>query len=358
MTKRIQFSKTSLILFFGLLNLCFSAQANLVNDPSIEAGTKWNPGGGDVGFTTQAAQVRTGSKAVKVVNNGNGTNSPTSKMIQERIPGVTAGTEYIFSVWVKGNGVIGTVGGAWPIAAIKWRDASGAVIRELDNKLKESYMWAPGGIEAKNNPKTYPYQKMFIHLQAPSGAKSFDVDFRTWYGCTGGETYWDDVSLVARDLSILGTKLATYQAENATITGGHVASDHSDYTGSGFVDIDGAQGFATFEWTNVDGGAGGARILNFRYSWEGNEQPIELFVNGVSQGARKPEAGTGRRGVWASDIWTVNLRAGNNTIKYKVNRKGGLKSQPMVDKLDVHSTTGGGGGGGGGGGVTAPASPP
>jgi len=102
------------------------------------------------------------------------------------------------------------------------------------------------------------------------------------------------------------------------------------------------------ELNNVVGG--GSRVLSFRYSWEGNVKPFEVFVNGVSQGApRKPQP-TGRRGVLASDIWNVTLPAGNNTVRLVVNKTGGLNSQPMIDKMDVHNFGSGGG--------LPPASPP
>ncbi len=223
-------------------------------------------------------------------------------------------------MWVKGNNVVGIGAGGKPLAVVRWRNAAQQKIRS------EMYNWAPYG--------TYDWRQMKLHLQAPQDATGVDVSFRSWWDCTGGETYWDDVSLTPRDFGSRGSLLANYQAENADIrTGGSIQTYHPDYTGSGYFDV--TSDGAILQWNNVAGG--GDRILAARYSWEGVVRYLELFVNGVSQGRKKPEL-TGRRGSWASELWNVNLPAGSNTVRLKIGNVGGEDAQPMIDRLEVYSS--------------------
>lgn len=300
-----------------------AVEANVIPDPSFEGGTSfWKLE--DNTSAIISSPTRTGSKALKMINVGNGVNSKAHHASQQRITGIEAGREYVYRVWVSGKNLEGIGGGGKPLAVVRWRDSTGNIIRTGEGKLKESYLWAPYG--------SYSFRLMTMNLQAPSNAKLLDIMFRTWWGTTLGESYWDDVDLTPRDFTGRGGLVATYQAENANVkTGGAVHSLHTDYTGTGYFDID-TDG-AILEWKNVVGG--GNRVLSFRFSWEGNEQNMQLFVNGVSQGARKPLP-TGRRGIWASDLWNVSLPSGNNTIRLKISKKGKINSQPMVDKLDVY----------------------
>ena len=94
---------------------------------------------------------------------------------------------------------------------------------------------------------------------------------------------------------------------------------------------------AILEWQNVPAAISANRTISVRFSWEGNVKDLELYINGTLAGQSTPLA-TGRRGIWATHIFTgVNVPAGNNTIRLVVNKTGGLKSQPMIDKVDIHT---------------------
>jgi len=311
-------------LLWLLLGVSSLVKANVVPDPSFEDGTtNWVLP--DSSQTFVSSPTRTGTSALKMVNVGNGVDSPVHQTHQQDISGIVPGQEFIYTVWVKGVDVQGVGDGGKPLAVVRWKDVNGDIIRTTSGGAKESYIWAPYG--------TYDYRRMRIALQAPSNAKFLDVLFRTWWGTTSGETYWDDIDFAKRNFSGLGGLLATYQAEDADVmSGGNLLSDKSDYTGSGYYDINTTG--AVLQWNNVVGG--GDRVLSFRYSWEGNVKNMELFINGVSQGARKPLP-TGRRGTWASDLWNVDLPAGNNIVQLVVTQSGGEKAQPMVDKLEVYN---------------------
>jgi hypothetical protein len=328
MIRRICRYPRILTFFTVSLGLCTFAEANVVPDASFENGTaNWSLQ--DNTSAIIGSPTRTGTKALKMINVGNGVDSPSHYAQQNSITGITPGQEYYYSVWVSGNNLVGVGDGGKPLAIVRWRDGNKKIILASDGRWKESFLWAPYG--------TYGFRQMTMVLQAPSNASFVDMVFRTWWGCTGGESYWDDVALTVRDFSGRGNLLATYQAEDAsTKSGGSVKSEKLDYTGTGYYDV--TTNGAILEWTNVSGG--GDRVLSFRYSWEGNVRDLELFVNGISRGKHRPLP-TGRRGIWASDIWNVNLPAGTNTIRLKIGKTGGLNSQPMFDKLDVHAVGGG-----------------
>ncbi len=310
-----------IFVLFGFFSLTSVAQANVIPDPSFEGGTTyWRSG--DYGSSIISAPTRTGSRALKLINDFDGTKAPAHNAGQYQINGVVGGREYVYTVWVKGNNVEGIGAGGKPLMVVRWRNAAQQRIRN------EMFNWAPYG--------TYDWRQMKIRLQAPSSATGVDVSFRSWWDCTGGVTYWDDVSLTPRDFGNRGSMVASYQAEEANVrTGGSVENSHSDYTGSGYYDV--SSDGAILQWNNVAGG--GSRVIAARYSWEGNCRYLELFVNGVSQGRKKPEV-TGRRGSWASELWTVNLPAGSNTVRLRIGNAGGEKAQPMIDRLEVFSATG------------------
>ena len=300
------------------------SHANLVPDPSFEKGTastKLLDGASSI----DSSVARTGSKSLKLKNDGAAKGHNAG---QYGFGGVQAGTEYVYSVWVRGTDVRGHGSGGKPLTIVQWLDAGG-------NKLeKERFIWAPYG--------NYGWVQMKIHLQAPAKAAKANVSFRSWYDCLSGHTNWDDISLAPRNLSYRGSLTGTYQAESATRTsGGSIKSVEPGYTGSGY--FHGTSDGAFLEWTNVSGGAsGGKRVLAFRYAYEGNQKSWEVFVNGKSQGVEKPVA-TGRVQSWASFDWNVTLQPGNNTVRVKVlNVPAGELSRPNIDKMDVYAGGGGG----------------
>jgi hypothetical protein len=300
---------------------------NIIPDPSMENGAAWVPSDGNAAVVTGVA--RTGTRSIRLIQNGTGNNSqPNHNITQSNIPGVIPGAEYIFTVYVRGDNIQGIGAGGKPLTVLRWRNASNA------NVATELYMWANFG--------TYNWIPRIIHLQAPSTASKINVGFRSWWDVTTGLSYWDDASLVPRQFPNRGSLLASYQTENGTISNGVIESHEPDYTGSGYLKPNN-NGYV--QWTNVSGGTtGGQRIISMRYAHEGNVRNVELLVNGVSQGQIAPVA-TGRTSSWASHDWTVNLNAGNNTVRLRAVE---YTAGPLFDKIDVYSFGSGGGGGGGG----------
>ncbi|KKU81020.1 MAG: hypothetical protein UY07_C0027G0001, partial [Parcubacteria group bacterium GW2011_GWA1_47_8] len=304
--------------------------SNIIPDPSMELGTQvWRPS--DYGSTVVNTVARTGTRSIKLTHDGTGSSSnPLHNITQAGIPGVTPGAEYVYTVYVRGDNIVGNGAGGKPLSVLRWRNGAGTAL------AKEMYMWAPYG--------TYSWMPMTIYLQAPSTAQKIDAGFRSWWDVTGGNSYWDDTSLDLRAFPNRGSLLASYQSESGTVSNGLIETAEPDYTGSGYLKPNDG-GYV--EWTTVSGGtSGGARIISARYSYEGMVKPVELFVNGISQGQQTPVA-TGRTSSWASLDWAVNLNPGNNTVRLKAID---FTAGPMLDKIDVYARGSGGGSGGGQGG--------
>ena len=90
--------------------------------------------------------------------------------------------------------------------------------------------------------------------------------------------------------------------------------------------------FRSFEWNNIDGGAGGSYTLSFRYASKNKaNRQCEISVNGVGAG-NVSFASTGAKKNWLTDTIDVTLSSGQNTIRITANTgKGG----PNIDRMDV-----------------------
>jgi hypothetical protein len=114
-------------------------------------------------------------------------------------------------------------------------------------------------------------------------------------------------------IEILPLPLVTtrYEAENATLTGTQVATYHSGYSGTGYVDgLDAAGDKISF---TVNANLSNSYILKIRY-YVCNEQKNFVKVNGFdAEGASSVFPGNSC-GAWTDKEMTINLNAGSNTI--------------------------------------------
>jgi exo-1,4-beta-D-glucosaminidase len=125
-----------------------------------------------------------------------------------------------------------------------------------------------------------------------------------------------------------------FEAESATLSQAVVATNHTGFTGTGFVDYNTAAG-AFIEWTvNVD--QAGTVGLGIRYAnGKAPNRPLTVSVNG-GPAVTVNCAGTGSWDTWALATLTAQLKAGANTIRATTaDASGG----PNVDSLTI--TTGG-----------------
>jgi subtilisin-like proprotein convertase family protein len=122
-----------------------------------------------------------------------------------------------------------------------------------------------------------------------------------------------------------------YEAENAAITQGVVASNHAGFSGTGFVDYNAVVGSAV-QWTVTATTAGPAR-LTFRFANGSTaNRPMNIAVNGTVVAAGQAFAGTGGWATWSTVTVQVNLTAGTNTVRATATAASG---GPNVDYLEV-----------------------
>ncbi|WP_328321412.1 carbohydrate-binding protein [Kribbella sp. NBC_00382] len=122
-----------------------------------------------------------------------------------------------------------------------------------------------------------------------------------------------------------------YEAEDATITSGVVESNHTGFTGRGFVNYDNAVGSAV-EWT-VNAAAAGPATVVLRYA-NGTtvNRPMNVSVNGTVVSSGLAFASTGNWDTWQDKTIIVNLVAGSNKIKAVATTANG---GPNADSLTV-----------------------
>lgn len=127
--------------------------------------------------------------------------------------------------------------------------------------------------------------------------------------------------------------LKTYQAEDYTSSNDcTVKNSFGGYTGTGYIDY-GEQG-AYIEWNNVNVSTAGTYTLTFRFSngsSQGNRTG-DVYINGVDRADVTFEQ-TGSWDTWQTVTASVQLNAGNNTVRLTASSSNG---GPNLDKLEVN----------------------
>jgi hypothetical protein len=122
-----------------------------------------------------------------------------------------------------------------------------------------------------------------------------------------------------------------YQAENAVLSQAAVFSNHTGYTGTGFVDYTNVAG-GSIEWT-VTAAAAGNRPGTFRYANGSTAgRPMNIAVNGATVATGVAFDPTGGWATWTDQTVSLPLQAGANTIRATATTATG---GPNVDKLTV-----------------------
>lgn len=124
-----------------------------------------------------------------------------------------------------------------------------------------------------------------------------------------------------------------YEAELGTNSAGTtIDTNHAGFTGTGFVNTNNAIGAFCEITVNVP--AAGSYNLSFRY---GNgttvDRPQSVEVNGISQISTLGFPGTGAWTTWGTADFSLNLTAGNNTVRFISLTANGAAN---LDCLDVY----------------------
>jgi glucose/arabinose dehydrogenase len=125
-----------------------------------------------------------------------------------------------------------------------------------------------------------------------------------------------------------------YQAEDATISQGVVESNHTGYTGSGFVNYDNLAG-SYVEWT-VTAPAGPADVTLRYANGTSATRPMDFTVNGQPGAVGITFPGTGAWTTWKAKTVRLQLTAGTNKIRARATSADG---GPNADELTVTPTT-------------------
>ncbi|MEV0347572.1 PQQ-dependent sugar dehydrogenase [Nonomuraea sp. NPDC050680] len=122
-----------------------------------------------------------------------------------------------------------------------------------------------------------------------------------------------------------------YEAESATISQGVVESNHTGYSGTGFVNGDNVAG-SSVEWT-INAPSAGTATLAFRYAnGTSANRPSDISVNGTVVAAARAFNATTNWDTWATVTLTAPVVAGTNTIKATASTAGG---NPNWDYLEA-----------------------
>jgi endo-1,4-beta-D-glucanase Y len=123
----------------------------------------------------------------------------------------------------------------------------------------------------------------------------------------------------------------TYQAEDALISQGTVATNHTGFTGTGFVDYTNVAG-SYLQWT-VSAASSGPATLAIRYA-NGTtaNRPMDISVNGTVVAAGVAFNPTASWDTWAVANVTATLPAGSSTVRATATTASG---GPNVDALTV-----------------------
>ncbi|MFF4211733.1 PQQ-dependent sugar dehydrogenase [Streptomyces sp. NPDC001796] len=130
-----------------------------------------------------------------------------------------------------------------------------------------------------------------------------------------------------------GTALAAtdYQAEDARISQGTVATNHTGYTGTGFVDYTNVKG-SYVEFT-VNAASAGTSALTLRYAnGTSTDRPMDISVNGsvVASGVSFPA--TADWNTWVAKTVNVPLTAGTDKIRATATTADG---GPNLDRVSL-----------------------
>ncbi|HTI28535.1 MAG TPA: discoidin domain-containing protein [Kutzneria sp.] len=128
-----------------------------------------------------------------------------------------------------------------------------------------------------------------------------------------------------------GTSPVDYQAEDATISQGTAATNHTGYTGTGFVDYTNVTG--SYVEFAVNAASAGTVPVTIRFAnGTTTSRPMDLAVNGTTVVAGQAFNATADWDTWTTVTFQAPLTAGANTIRLTATTANG---GPNLDKITV-----------------------
>src|SRR6266536_1610318 len=115
-------------------------------------------------------------------------------------------------------------------------------------------------------------------------------------------------------LTLANAAATRYEAENATISQGTVANNHTGFSGTGFVDYTNVTG-SYVQWT-VNAASAGTASLSIRFAnGTTTSRPMDIAVNGTVVASGLAFNPTANWDTWATASTTATLNAGSNTVR-------------------------------------------
>ncbi|WP_235002319.1 CBM35 domain-containing protein [Actinacidiphila paucisporea] len=169
-----------------------------------------------------------------------------------------------------------------------------------------------------------------VTLKAGSDTVAYRFD-----SADSGNVNLDDITLAAAPVPPSGQ----YEAESAALSGGAViVSDHTGYTGSGFVGgyTDAGKGTAATTFS-VTAATAGSTPVTLRYAnGTGSTRTLSVYVNGTKAVATSLPA-TANWDTWGTTTENLNLNAGANTVAYRFDSTD--NGNVNLDNITVGTTT-------------------
>jgi len=129
------------------------------------------------------------------------------------------------------------------------------------------------------------------------------------------------------DVNMVGVTATDYQAENCLISQGVVESNHTGYTGSGFVNTDNVTG--SYVQCTV---SGPATSLSVRYAnGTTTNRPMAASQDGTAQGSINLP-GTGAWTSWATATVPISIASGTHTVRLTSTTSNG---GPNLDRISI-----------------------
>jgi glucose/arabinose dehydrogenase len=128
-----------------------------------------------------------------------------------------------------------------------------------------------------------------------------------------------------------------YEAEGATISQGVVESNHTGFSGTGFVNLDNVAGSYVEFTVNSATAGNGTLAIRFANGTTAN-RPMNIAVNGAALVDAQSFPGTGAWTAWETVTVAISLRAGANTVRLASSTATGGPNLDAVD-VEVAATT-------------------
>ncbi len=125
-----------------------------------------------------------------------------------------------------------------------------------------------------------------------------------------------------------------YESEDATLSQAKIATNHSGYSGKGFVDFENVVG--SYADYSVNAAQAGTHTLTFRYAnGTADDRPMKLVVDGGDKGTVS-FPGTGSWTTWKTVTATVQLTAGVNHVRtVSASANGGPNTDKITDSFSA-----------------------